>query len=116
MRKSSSTSWAAVHLTATHAARLLPDYHFDPATGLWRHRAAPPVRTGLRYDMHRVTGGGRRRVSAGVLPGYLRAARVIFAAHNAPAAVGGGSGGAGVADAFDRLRWFTLPVECLAAG
>ncbi|AQZ62084.1 aminotransferase [[Actinomadura] parvosata subsp. kistnae] len=31
----------AVDLIARYGTRLLPDYRFDPATGLWRHRAAP---------------------------------------------------------------------------
>jgi selenocysteine lyase/cysteine desulfurase len=52
----------AVDLVATHGAKLLPDYHFDPYTGLWRHRAgsgpeAAPMRlTSLSYD-----GDGRLR-------------------------------------------------------
>ena len=32
----------AVHLIASYGYRLLPDYWFDPLTGLWRHREAPP--------------------------------------------------------------------------
>ena len=28
----------AVHLVATHGVRLLPEYRFDPRSGLWRHR------------------------------------------------------------------------------
>ena len=31
----------AVRLVAEHGWRLLPDYRFDPATGLWRHRDGP---------------------------------------------------------------------------
>ena len=37
----------AVRLVAREGWRLLPDYHFDPTTGLWRHRngpAEPPLR------------------------------------------------------------------------
>ena len=31
----------AVRLVAEHGWRLLADYRFDPATGLWRHRGGP---------------------------------------------------------------------------
>ena len=44
----------AVALVAEHGWRLLPDYRFEPATGLWRHRAGPvepPLRLGqVAYD------------------------------------------------------------------
>ena len=33
----------AVHLIADNGYRLLPDYSFDPLTGLWRHRECPPA-------------------------------------------------------------------------
>ena len=33
---------AAVELIAADGYRLLPDYRFDPHTGLWRHAAGPP--------------------------------------------------------------------------
>ena len=33
---------AAVELIAADGYRLLPDYRFDPRTGLWRHAAGPP--------------------------------------------------------------------------
>jgi hypothetical protein len=42
----------AVDLIATDGYRLLPDYHFDPRTGLWGHRGGPP-RLPLRLrDLH----------------------------------------------------------------
>jgi selenocysteine lyase/cysteine desulfurase len=40
---------AAVHLVATYGVRLLPAYRFDPRSGLWRHRDAPPPLPGLRH-------------------------------------------------------------------
>ena len=44
----------AVGLVADHGWAMLEDYAFDPATGLWRHRAGavePPLRLSmLRYD------------------------------------------------------------------
>ena len=33
---------AAVELIAAEGYRLLPDYRFDPRTGLWRHASGPP--------------------------------------------------------------------------
>ena len=53
-RPPSTTSCEAVDLVATHGWLLLPEYRFDPTTGLWRHRAGvvePPLRLSqLRYD------------------------------------------------------------------
>ena len=45
----------AVDLVAAQGYRLLPDYRFDPRTGLWRHAAqAPEARCGwLRCTMAR---------------------------------------------------------------
>ncbi len=44
----------AVELVATDGWRLLPDYRFEAATGMWRHRAGrphPPASLGdIRYD------------------------------------------------------------------
>src|SRR5262249_15465344 len=44
----------AVHLVADHGWVLLPEYRFDPAGGLWRHRGGlvePPLRLSqLTYD------------------------------------------------------------------
>jgi selenocysteine lyase/cysteine desulfurase len=106
----------AVHLVATHGWTLLPEYRFDPYTGLWRHRdglVEPPLRlhqlyydeTGaLRWPVHRV------RAGEDALPGYLDEARELFATHagrtwtDAPA----------ISDDFEELRWFDLPAESLA--
>jgi selenocysteine lyase/cysteine desulfurase len=115
----------AVELVADHGHLLLPDYHFDIPSGLWRHRAGPsepPLRlTEVRYDE-----GGRMvyprhhdRAGPEVLPDYLDRARARFAAA-ADAAAGRSSGPAEVpvpagqvtAD-FDALRWFDLPPACL---
>jgi selenocysteine lyase/cysteine desulfurase len=109
----------AVHLVAQEGARLLPDYRFDPASGLWRHRRGPvepPLRLhDLRYDEQ-----GRLRYRSshaqahdGALAGYLEEARRILAAGPAPA---DGDAGAlpGLSADFEALRWFVLPPECLA--
>jgi len=108
----------AVHLVADHGAALLPDYRFDPATGLWRHRRGPvepPLRLDqVRYDPDTGEMTYPRHdepVPESALPGYLEEARRILA---------GGSGcpadrdlsGAISAD-FEHLRWFELPADCL---
>jgi selenocysteine lyase/cysteine desulfurase len=111
----------AVHLVADQGWKLLGDYRFDPARGLWRHRRGPvepPLRLhGLRYDEQ-----GRLRASSthatasdDALPGYLDQARRLLAARS-PSADGDGDGTGGLpglsAD-FEALRWFVLPRECL---
>ncbi|HRN29984.1 MAG TPA: aminotransferase class V-fold PLP-dependent enzyme, partial [Terrimesophilobacter sp.] len=46
----------AVALVAEYGERMLSQYHFDPLTGLWKHRSGPvepPLRfDGIRYDDH----------------------------------------------------------------
>src|SRR5205823_4958544 len=109
----------AVHLVATHGWALLPEYRFDPYTGLWRHREGlvePPLRLDqLRYDE---TGELRwpahhERAGEDALPGYLAEAQELFAkfAERGPSADGGG---ACVSPGFDALRWFDLPDACLS--
>jgi selenocysteine lyase/cysteine desulfurase len=74
----------AVELVADHGWRLLPDYRFDPASGLWRHRdgpAEPPLRLHqVSYDAHGVMTYPRHadRAPESVLPRYLDAARALF--------------------------------------
>ena len=75
----------AVDLVAGDGWRLLPDYRFEPSTGLWRHRAGlpePPLslrdidwRDGrMTYPSH------RHREPESRLAGYLEDARRILAA------------------------------------
>ena len=108
----------AVRLVAQQGWRLLGDYHFDPASGLWRHRrgpAEPPLRLSqvtydeqgrMRYPRH----GERAPESA--LVGYLEQARQLCAAacDDAPDPEGGT-----VNADFDHLRWFDLPAASLSA-
>jgi selenocysteine lyase/cysteine desulfurase len=103
----------AVDLVASDGWRLIPEYRFEPATGLWRHAAGmaePPLslrdvryEDGLmRYAAH------RHRAPDSALPGYLEEARLTVAgprrtaAEPPPAAVG---------PDFEDLRWFWLPHE-----
>jgi selenocysteine lyase/cysteine desulfurase len=111
----------AVHLVADQGWKLLGDYRFDPARGLWRHRRGPvepPLRLhALRYDHE-----GRLRspshhatASDADLAGYLDQARRLLAARTAD---GDGDGAAGslpgLSADFEALRWFVLPPECLS--
>jgi selenocysteine lyase/cysteine desulfurase len=107
---------AAVHLAATYGARLLPDYRFDPRSGLWSHRAeaGPPTSLGrITYDRQgRLChpGGPRRPATGADLDAYLRQAEAVIAAHS-PSENNDGAGT--VPAAFERLRWFALPRRCL---
>ncbi len=104
----------AVRLVAREGWRLLPDYRFDPMTGLWHHRAGaaePPLRLHeVRYDEDGVMRYPRHgeRASEEVFADYLAEARALFAAAP-PAPAGEGA----VSADFDHLRWFDLPVGCL---
>ena len=105
----------AVDLVATEGWRLLPDYRFDPVTGLWRHRDGP-VEPPLAAHRSLVRRGHRRalvlpdlphdRAPESALAGYLDEARRILAE------TGDGDGadaGPAVSEDFEHLRWFELP-------
>ena len=109
----------AVHLVADQGRRLLGDYRFDPASGLWRHRQGPvepPLRLReLRYDEPgtaplRPLARPRLRQRPARLPrpGPPPAGQPIpTPAEAGPAAL------PGLSDDFETLRWFVLPAECL---
>jgi selenocysteine lyase/cysteine desulfurase len=109
----------AVHLVADQGRKLLTDYRFDPASGLWRHRQGPvepPLRLhALRYDEQ-----GRLRFTSshakahdGALAGYLEEARRLLAARPDPPD-GDTAAAPGLSADFEALRWFVLPGACLA--
>ena len=106
---------AAVELIAADGYRLLPEYQFDPHTGLWRHAAGPSRPRLTLCDVSFGPDGQmdypRQRGHAGeeAFPGYLRQARVILAAR--PAHLDDGP--TGLAPDFETLRWFPLPPACL---
>ena len=104
----------AVDFVASDGWRLLPDYTFEPSSGLWRHAsgtAEPPLSLrdiayddgSMRYVAH------RHRAPDSALAAYLAEARLIAASPHThgpasldPAAVG---------PDFEDLRWFWLPDE-----
>jgi selenocysteine lyase/cysteine desulfurase len=107
----------AVHIVADDGWKLLPDYRFDVHTGIWHHRGgtgvAPFTLDDLAYDGQGVLRwpDTRRRAPESALAGYLDEARMRLAA--LPEG-GTDDAVARVGDEFDALRWFELPVACVA--
>lgn len=108
----------AVHLVATHGWKLLNEYRFDPATGLWQHRqgiADPPLSLS---DVDVAAGGfayadRRRQEPRSRMREYLEEARRTFEA----AAPGAGKARLPeVTRDFEHLRWFPLPGEAHEDG
>ena len=108
----------AVDFLAEHAWKLLPLYRFDPRLGLWHHRDRPrrPPLTLAGFPYAEGSGHGRLRLSAdeSLLAGHLEEARRIVSEVEAhpPADV---APAAEVSADFERLRWFPMPHEALAA-
>jgi selenocysteine lyase/cysteine desulfurase len=105
----------AVDLVATEGWRLLPDYTFDPATGLWRHRAGTPEPPLSLRDLAYVGGeprftAHRHREPESLLAEHLDEARSILSREPVPLAGPTIQPGA-VDPAFELLRWFVLPED-----
>ncbi len=119
----------AVVELAERGHRLLPQYRFDPATGLWRHRSARPAApapagglAGLALAPAAAAAAGTasapaaapaaraRAVGEEALPGYLAQARDLLAGLPDPSE----DGPTGLDEDFEALRWFVLPPACLA--
>ncbi|GAB3877339.1 aminotransferase class V-fold PLP-dependent enzyme [Terrabacter terrigena] len=103
----------AVRLVAREGWRLLGDYDFEPATGLWRHRngpVEPPLRLdGIGFGGGRLTYAAQpERAGEEALAGYLDEARAILASAEPKRC-----DEAHVNVDFDHLRWFELPVSSL---
>lgn len=102
----------AIHLIADHGWKLLPLYHFDPATGRWRHRARtcdPPIRL---HDVLTAGAAPLRTAPESALADQLEDARRIIAdlAAHPPS---GPLADQLVSPEFERIRWFPLPGEGL---
>jgi len=107
----------AVRLVARDGWRLLGDYRFEPATGMWKHRlgpAEPPLRLSqvaydedgrMQYPKH------HDRAPESDLSRYLEEAKAVLA--TAVPASGEHVDDLVSAD-FEHLRWFDLPPLCLA--
>ncbi|HEU5036162.1 MAG TPA: aminotransferase class V-fold PLP-dependent enzyme [Nocardioides sp.] len=105
----------AVRLVAREGWRLLGDYRFEPATGLWRHRAGvvtPPL------SLHDVSyAGGRVSTPSNdatggeeLLAEHLRDGAAILGAAAGPDL---DSHPGNVSADFEHLRWFDLPSSSL---
>ena len=105
---------AAVHLVAEHGWRALPDYTFEPTTGIWRHKnghADPPMslhkisyrRGRLEYPMSQST------QPEWVLEGYLADAKEQLLQKRTTTTTT-----PALSTDFEALRWFPLPSEVLA--
>ena len=101
----------AVRLVAREGWRLLGDYLFDPATGLWRHRAGvvePPLSLRAvtyadgvpRFPTSQARGGEE------LLAQHLSEATEILAAADPPSL---DSHPGDLSADFEHLRWFDLP-------
>jgi selenocysteine lyase/cysteine desulfurase len=109
----------AVAMVAEHGWKLLPQYRFEPATGLWRHRRGPvepPLRLNrLSYDDDGVLRFPR---ADDLAPHTAYAEALAFAAElfeNAPDAdLGAADLAAQLGPDVEHLRWFDLPAQCLA--
>jgi selenocysteine lyase/cysteine desulfurase len=107
----------AVDLIATQGYRLLPEYRFDPRTGLWLHASAVGQAhlrlSELGYGPDGELAYPRARAWSGeeVFQGYLAEARALLAARDAIV----DDGPTGLGSEFEALRWFPLPPACLGA-
>jgi len=104
----------AVRLVARDGWRLLGDYDFEPATGIWRHREGPvepPLRLHqVSFEQGHLTYPAQlERAGEDALAGHLADARAILAAADPQRC-----DEAHVNVDFDHLRWFELPVRSLS--
>jgi selenocysteine lyase/cysteine desulfurase len=98
----------AVHLVADQGWRLLPQYGYDPATALWRHRDGLPRPPTSLVDLVFGGDGADAPLTAAIteLDSYLAEAKRLLAEEpeEGPVAPNLGS-------AAEDLRWFPNPAE-----
>jgi hypothetical protein len=100
----------AVDLVAAEGWKLLPDYNFEPKSGLWTHASGPPEPPLSLADIGYADRSGphsahRHREPESALAGYLSQARgILNGQHRSPEPMRLG-------DDFEQLRWFWLPEE-----
>lgn len=105
----------AVDLVANEGWKLLPEYGFDPRSGLWRHGSFRPEPAMSLHDL-RLLGGRvafqahRHSEPETELPRYLAEARGRLAA---PAS-GLVEDHQDLSAEFEQLRWFWLPSEIVS--
>jgi selenocysteine lyase/cysteine desulfurase len=107
----------AIHLVARQGWKLLPLYRFDPDSGMWQHRAGRPDRPARLGDLTATLDGAPPRFATApesALAGQLDAARQVFDAVQAGPPAGPLHDPA-LSEEFERVRWFPLPGDGLAA-
>lgn len=107
----------AVNLIALHGWALLPDYDFDPRSGLWTHKAGQPFEPSRLHDIrfmegHFESNARHLRVPEAELRTQLKRSANILQQALQRAAVDDVPDLRGDAD-FERLRWFVLPHEVI---
>ncbi|HVV77316.1 MAG TPA: aminotransferase class V-fold PLP-dependent enzyme [Mycobacteriales bacterium] len=107
----------AVRFVAREGDRFLPDYQFDPKSGLWRHRdlkTGSPLRlSDICYDGTPEGGYSAHvpRADVSMLSGYLVEAQQLAARREHPAEEPAPEG---LEPDAEALRWFDLPAVCLS--
>lgn len=109
----------AVHIVASEGWKLLPQYDFDPATGLWSHRrnlSAPVMRlSDVSYRGGKLSYRSRHASEPEwVLPSYCEEARRILEASAKDLSFEAPRDPSTSAD-FEHLRWFAMPGEVFRA-
>ncbi|HVU60079.1 MAG TPA: aminotransferase class V-fold PLP-dependent enzyme [Mycobacteriales bacterium] len=107
----------AVRFVAREGDRFLPDYRFDPKSGLWQHRQMRKESalhlSDISYD--RPPGNAYAahvaRVDVAVLADYLAAAKALAEQRARPEAE---TAPTGLDPDAEALRWFDLPGVCLS--
>jgi selenocysteine lyase/cysteine desulfurase len=108
----------AVAFVAEHGHLFLPDYRFDPATGLWQHREG---QSRPLLSLHDVTYDDRGdmvyphgvvRAGEEALARYLDEAEQM-ARQRREGAASADCGTSGLSADFESLRWFELPAVCV---
>ncbi len=107
----------AVNLVARFGSRLLPDYRFDPDSGLWTHRHGAGTPSSLAQVSYGPDGALRYPATAdhapeSVLETYLEHARTLLTASSGAGPDAELPQGA-ICEEFDSLRWFELPQACI---
>ncbi|MDH4115890.1 MAG: aminotransferase class V-fold PLP-dependent enzyme, partial [Acidimicrobiia bacterium] len=101
----------AVDAMAAVGWRLLPDYDFEPATALWRHRAGtpdPPMSLhDVDFGMSGATIGGRHARTGA--PAFSECLSMASELMNAPRPMR--DRGPDLPSGAEALRWFPLPAE-----
>ena len=109
----------SVRMVARDGWRLLEDYRFNPASGLWRHRLGPvepPLRLNqIKYDDDGVMvyPDHDERAPESELERYLEEAALVLAAGASSPGKLSEDSLRTVSEDFEHLRWFDLPKTCL---